>query len=183
MTAGVIGPLVFIVDWAVLGATAAHYSPVNDAISRLAKTGAPTRAAMTVGFLVYGSALVAFAAAPRLRLPTPSRLLIAGTGLSTFGVAAFSLNALGQGGTHAIFAGIGYATLAAAPLVAAGSARDSANDRTWALSSAAAGLLTAAFLITSVFGPVHGLLQRIGLTAGDVWVMAAAVRAFRAWDR
>jgi hypothetical membrane protein len=178
--AGVVGPLVFVADWAVLGAVRAQYSPVNDAISRLAETAAPTRTAMTAGFIVYGAGLVAYAGSRRSDLPRATRVLLAGTGLTTFGVAAFSLNATGKGTTHAVFAGIGYATLAAAPLAAAqGWAGDPAH-RSWVRASTVTGVVSAAFLIASTFAPAHGLLQRIGLTAGDAWVVATAVRALGA---
>ncbi|MDQ6784529.1 MAG: DUF998 domain-containing protein [Actinomycetota bacterium] len=173
--AGVVGPLIFVADWAILGAGAANYSPINDAISRLAETAAPTRGAMTAGFIVYGGALVAYATSSWSALPRTARLALAGTGLSTFGVAAFSLNAQGQGTTHAVFAGIGYATLAASPLL---TARAWAQP-SWVRASAAAGIVSAAFLIASTFAPAHGLLQRVGLTAGDAWVVATAVRVLR----
>ena len=39
---GVVGPGVFIATWAVLGARAEGYSPVQDPISRLAATDAST---------------------------------------------------------------------------------------------------------------------------------------------
>lgn len=182
-TAGVVGPLAFVADWAVLGATRTHYSPINDAISRLAETGAPTRSAMTTGFIIYGAALVAYAGARDAELPRTTRLLLALTGLSTFGVAAFSLDASGQGNTHAVFAGIGYATLAAAPLVAARAWARASAPTSWVRASAAIGLVTAAFLIASTFAPAHGLLQRVGLTAGDAWVVATAARALRSPPR
>ncbi|MDQ2728426.1 MAG: DUF998 domain-containing protein [Actinomycetota bacterium] len=177
--AGVVGPLAFVTDWAVLGAIRSHYSPINDAISRLAQTAAPTRSAMTAGFIVYGAALVAYAGTRDSDLPRTSRLLLAATGLSTFGVAAFSLNASGQGTTHSVFAGIGYATLAGAPLVAAGAWARTPGPSLWVRASLAAGIVSAAFLIASTFAPAHGLLQRIGLTAGDAWVVATATRALR----
>ena len=47
--------------WAISGAaTTARYSPVDDAISNLARIGAPTRVAMTLGFVVFGLGLIAF---------------------------------------------------------------------------------------------------------------------------
>lgn len=182
-TAGVAGPAIFVADWAALGAIRSHYSPVNDAISRLAETGAPTRGAMTAGFIVYGAALVAYAGSKRSGLPRTTRLLVAGTGLSTFGVAAFSLDASGKGSIHAVFAGIGYATLAAAPLVAARAWARNPASSPWVRASTAAGIVTAAFLIASTFAPAHGLLQRVGLTAGDAWVVATALRALRSSPR
>lgn len=177
--AGVVGPLVFVADWAVLGALRSHYSPINDAISRLAETAAPTRAAMTAGFIMYGAGLVAYAGSQRSDLPWTTRVLLAGTGLTTFGVAAFSLNAIGKGNAHAVFAGIGYATLAAAPLAAARAWVEDPAHRSWVRASTVTGVVTAAFLIASTFAPAHGLLQRIGLTAGDAWVVATAVRALK----
>lgn len=177
-TAGIVGPVVFVTDWAVLGAVRAHYSPINDAISRLAENGAPTRAAMTAGFIVYGGTLVAYAASSRPQLPVAARLSLAATGVSTLGVAAFSLDAQGQGTVHSVFAGVGYATLAAAPLVTARAAAP-AGQRRWVRTSTVAGVVCAAFLIASTFAPVHGLLQRIGLTAGDAWVVYGALKALR----
>ena len=47
---GIIGPSVFVTDWAILGATKSGYSPVSDAISRLAELGSSTRPQMTGGF-------------------------------------------------------------------------------------------------------------------------------------
>lgn len=179
IAAGITGPLVFVADWAILGATASHYSPINDAISRLARTGASTRGAMTAGFIFYGGALVAYAASSSSNLPKAARALLAGTGLSTFGVAAFSLDALGKSNTHAIFAGIGYATLSAAPLVAARIWAGCPDGRSWVRTSTVTGIVGAALLIASTFAPHHGLLQRAGLTVGDAWVVATAVRALR----
>jgi hypothetical membrane protein len=163
--AGVVGPVVFVTTWATLGATRPGYSPVDDAISQLAKVGTSTRPAMTVGFLVFGVAVCAYAAGAQL--PRWSRASLAGTALAIVGVAAFPL-----GGTsdtvHAVFAGIGYATLAAAPLTAS---RVFAQ-RWW---SVLAGVTCALLLAGSVAGPAHGLLQRAGLTVGDAWIVATAV--------
>lgn len=178
--AGIVGPLVFIADWATLGATASQYSPINDAISRLAETAAPTRAAMTTGFLVYGGSLVAYGVSSRSWLPASARALIAGTGLATFGLTAFSLDAAGQGTIHGVFAALGYATLAAAPLLTARALSPNPEERLWARASAGAGVLSATFLIASAVAPVHGLWQRVGLTVGDAWVIAAALRSLRA---
>src|SRR5216684_8341678 len=51
---GVVGPAVFVADWAILGIVRPQYSPIHDAISRLAELGASTRPAMTAGFIVDG---------------------------------------------------------------------------------------------------------------------------------
>jgi hypothetical protein len=112
---GIAGPAVFVADWAALGAAKAGYSPVADAISRLAATGATTRGAMTAGFVVYGAGLVTHAWALRSALPGRAWTWVAATGVTTFGVAAFPLGTPVSGNVHAAFAAAGYATLAAAP--------------------------------------------------------------------
>ena len=40
---GMVGPAAFVGAWAVLGARLPGYDPTQDAISRLAADGAPTR--------------------------------------------------------------------------------------------------------------------------------------------
>lgn len=172
--AGVLGPGFFVAMWATLGATRPGYSAVEDAISQLARIATSTRPAMTVGFVGYGLALCGYAAdAP---LPRTSRVLVAGTGVATLGVAAFPLGGVSDT-VHAGFAGIGYATLAAAPLFAARSfAR--CGRRRWARYSVSAGAVCAICLIASLAGPAHGLLQRAGLTVGDAWIVASACRAW-----
>ncbi len=183
--AGVVGPLVFIGAWAALGATKSGYSPVDDAISRLAETGASTRPAMTVGFVVYGAGLCVYAA--DRRLPNAARVLVAATGVTTFGVAAFPLGHPTSGSVHAAFAGLGYATLAAAPLVTARGLAER-GQRKPALWSVVAGTVSGACLVASLSGPVHGLLQRVGLTVGDAWIVAGALGAWaggrprRGWE-
>lgn len=172
---GVVGPLVFVADWALLGATRSGYSPVEDAISRLAESGASTRPAMTAGFVVYGSGLCLYAG--DRRLPRAARVLVAATGVTTFGVAAFALGGPVSGDVHAGFAGLGYATLALAPLVTA-RVLGSCGERRKAYWSAVAGAVCGACLLASVLGPVHGLLQRAGLTVGDAWIVAGALGAW-----
>ena len=177
---GVVGPAAFIADWAVLGATKAHYTPVADAISRLAATGAETRGAMTAGFVVYGAGLALYAVPFRARVPGRGWMWVAATGVSTFGVAAFPLGTPVAGDVHAVFAAVGYVTLAAVPLtVAPVLAR--AGRRGWSRVSALAGVVAAGSLLVSVVGPAssHGLAQRIGLTVGDAWIIASAATLLR----
>jgi hypothetical membrane protein len=174
--AGVIGPCVFIADWAILGARAKDYSPVSDAISELARMHATTRPAMTAGFLVFGAALPTYAIALRQSLAGHAWKFAAANGVATLGVAAFSLGTPTSGDIHGAFAGVAYATLAATPLAASvvlGRRGNAALART----SIATGVACAAALLASVIGPdqIHGLLQRIGLTIGDAWIIASAI--------
>jgi hypothetical membrane protein len=178
--AGVIGPCVFIADWAILGAHAKNYSPVSDAISELARMHAPTRPAMTAGFLVFGAALPTYAVALRQALPGQAWKFAAANGVATLGVAAFSLGTPTSGDIHGAFAGLAYASLAATPIAASVALRRRCHDKL-AWTSITTGLAVGTALVVSVLGPthVHGLFQRIGLTLGDVWLITSAVSMMR----
>ena len=178
--AGVIGPCVFITDWAILGARAKNYSPVSDAISELARIHAQTRPAMTAGFLVFSAALPAYAVALRQSLPGHAWKFAAANGLATLGVAAFSLGTPTSGDIHGAFAGLAYASLAATP-IAAGVVLRRHGHLALARTSMATGVTCTAALVASVIGPdhVHGLLQRIGLTIGDAWIVVSAISMMR----
>jgi hypothetical membrane protein len=178
--AGVIGPCVFIADWAILGTRAKNYSPVSDAISELARMHASTRPAMTAGFLVFGAALPTYAVALRRSLPGPAWTFAAANGIATLGVAAFSLGTPTSGDIHGTFAGLAYASLAATPIAASVELRRPGHHAL-ARTSIATGLACAAVLVASVVGPdhVHGLLQRVGLTIGDAWLIVSAIAMMR----
>ena len=204
---GVVGPAVFIADWAILGLTRPGYSPVGDAISRLAETGASTRPAMTSGFVAYGIGLIGYGLALRRAVPGPAWLFGVGTGVATFGVAAFPLGTPTSGAIHAAFAVTGYAGLVAVPaavavtLTAEGRRRsegdndsdsdsDSDSDpdpdgdrhphRRKARLSALTSITAGAFLLGSIIGgPAHGLTQRAGLTIGDGWIILSALELLR----
>jgi hypothetical protein len=160
---GVVGPAAFITAWAVLGARAKHYDPTRDPISRLSAVRAPSRAAMTAGFLAFSVGLVLYALAVRDRLPRRVAALAAANALATLGVAAFPLEGFGGSAGHAIAAGTGYATLAAMPAAS--------GMRGGKVLSAA----IAVALGISVAGTDRtGLFQRTGLTIGDAWIVATA---------
>jgi hypothetical membrane protein len=181
---GIVGPAAFVATWAALGATRSGYSPVEDAISRLAETGTTTRPAMTAGFVVYGVGLAGWAAALRSGVEGPAWIPAAGVAAATVGVAAFPLRPDASGAVHAAFAVAGYAALAAVPLVVAAGpvlARHPAAARL----SVAVGVVTAGLLVASAAGaPAHGLTQRAGLTLGDGWVAVSSALLLRqAWGR
>jgi hypothetical membrane protein len=177
---GVIGPAAFVTAWAVGGAVASErYSPVEDAISRLAAVHAPTRPLMTAGFVAFGIGVPLYGVALRQRLPGRAWAAAVATGLATIGVAALPLDHSGSVDmAHGAFASVGYATLAAVPLLAAGPLRRSGRRRA-AGASVIAGVACGASLLATVAGPKHGLFQRAGLTVGDAWVLASAVWLLR----
>lgn len=176
---GVAGPAAFIGAWAVGGALRDGYDPIATAISRLAELGASSRPLMTAGFLVFGVGVPAFGAALKRELPGPAWMTAVATGLATLGVAATPLGTESLETAHGIFAGLGYATLAATPLLAAGPLRRLGRRRAATLSTVAGATSAALLAATVALDGAHGFFQRAGLGAGDVWVIWAAASIAR----
>lgn len=172
---GVVGPAAFIGAWN-LGAvlTERDYSPIDDAISRLAAVGADSRPLMTGGFIVFGTALPAYAWSLRRRLDGWAWATAAGTGVATLLVAATPLDRSATvDAWHGVFAALGYVTLAATPLLAAAPLTRAGHRRLarYGLVVGAVSVLSLALTTTSL---PNGIFQRIGLTATDTWIMASA---------
>lgn len=166
VAAGVVGPTAFVAAWAIAGARRDGYSPIEDAISRLAELGASSRPLMNAGFVTFGVAVPTFAVAARQALGPPATAALVVAGLSTLGVAATPLGP-GPDTAHGVFAGIGYVAMAAAPVLA--------DRRRGALVSA----IAAASLVATTVGPAHGLFQRLGLGVVDAWIVVTALRQRR----
>jgi hypothetical membrane protein len=167
---GIIGPVAFVGAWVTAGARTSGYSPVDEAISDLAAVGASTRVLMTVGFVVFGIGLIAFGIALRAQLAGRAWIAAVVTGASTIGVAVTPLGGWSGDGVHATFAGIGYLSIVAVPLLAARPLAR-AGRTAWARASVAIAVISGAALLASTLGPAHGLWQRIGLTVADAWIV------------
>ena len=180
--------MAFVGAWALAGASIDGYSAVDRAISDLAAVRAPTRVAMTVGFVVFGLGLIAFGLALRATLDGRAWTAAVATGSCTIGVAATPVGGWSGDTVHAIFAGLGYFTIVALPLLASTSF-DHRGRLGWALASRLTAAATALCLVASTLGPAHGLWQRLGLTIGDTWIvvtavaLAAALGPFRSEER
>lgn len=168
---GIVGVVGFVAAWIACGVARDGYSPVDDAISELAEVGAPGRAWMTAGFVVFGVGVPLYARALRTALPGPAWIAATVTGLATLGVAATPLG--GADAAHGAFAVLGYASLAATPLLAAPTFRRAGADG-WARASIACGACSAVLLAASTFEPGHGASQRVGLLITDAWIVATA---------
>ncbi|MDQ2651292.1 MAG: DUF998 domain-containing protein [Actinomycetota bacterium] len=173
---GVVGPAAFIGAWSILGTTVDGYSPVDDPISRLAALGADTRPGMTAGLLVFAAGVTGLAAELR-RSPAMGDAWIPAliTAGGAVGIALTPLDSSLGGAAHGTAAGVSYASLALVPLLASRALRATGRRRL-AGASLAAGLVCAGSLAASVLVDDRtGLWQRLGLTTGDVWLMASAV--------
>jgi hypothetical membrane protein len=171
---GILGPAAFISAWLVGGAEhGGGYSPVDDAISRLAAIGASTRPLMTAGFVSFGVAVPVYAMALKDALPGPAWKTAVATGVATLAVAAFPLDKSSTfDQVHAAVAALGYVTLAATPLLAARPLA-AAGHRRASYLSVAVGVGSGLCLVGTLGGPAHGLLQRVGLTLGDAWLISS----------
>lgn len=174
---GVIGPAWFVAAWAIGGALRHGYSPIDDAISRLAEVGAGTQAAMTSGLVAYGLGVGGWSLALRRSLPGPSWVFALVNAAGSLAVAALPLGA-GVDAAHGLAAGGSYVALAGVPLAAVRPLR-AAGRVGAARASALIGAVVAVSLSLTVLDGTNGLFQRLGLTAGDVWIVAAAIEMLR----
>ena len=173
---GIVGPSAFVAAWLVGGIVTDHpYSPIDDAISRLAAVGADTRWLMSAGFVAFCGGLVLFGQALKEWVAGPAWISATLTGWATLGVAATPLDwSDGVDRLHGAFAGVGYVTLALTPLLAARPLLR-AGRTTLAVAGLVAGVVSAVALGLTLTDLPTGLVQRVGLTATDVWIVACAL--------
>lgn len=174
---GVAGPVAFVGGWLVNGLRTDGYDPVVQAISQLARVGAPTRPEMTAAFVVFGVLVPLWAPTVARELGAPAlRPAVTVAGLATLAVAALPL-ARDPGGTqdllHAVCAGTGYVAMALTPLLAAGALRASGRTTAAALS-VLVGAVSAGSLVATVVAEQSGLFQRLGLGVVDLWHVVVA---------
>jgi hypothetical membrane protein len=165
-TAGPAAAAYFIATWVVAGFLRDVYDPVDDAISRLAEQGAPNRWIVTSGMVVFGVGALSFA--PLLK--RPARLALSVAGLASLGVAVFpcSEGCPRDGATidlvHAGFAALFYISFTATPVLQSRTRYAIAISTVAAISLSLHGLSIA-----------NGLMQRIGVTALDLWLIYTGV--------
>lgn len=174
--AGVAGPAAFVGAWVVGSAVKDGYSPVSDAISRLAERGASTQPLMTAGFLGFGVLMPVFARGLGQALDSRAvQAAVTTSAVGTLAVAALPLTP--EGGTtvdslHVVAAAVAYAANVLGPIAAVphlGSRR--ARRASCVLSAAIAAALVGSIALDDV----TGLLQRVGLTMYDAWAVALAL--------
>lgn len=176
-----LGPVAFIAAWVVAGARTPGYEPLSDAISRTAANGAPQRQLMTTGFVLYALGSAAGAVALRRAIPGPAWIASAVNGAATLGVALTPLeHTSALDSAHAVTATTGYVSLALTPLLAARPLA-AAGHRRAAAASVATGVVVAACLAGTALTEDSGLPQRLGLTTGDVWLIATGLAILTGW--
>ena len=174
---GIAAPVAFVGGWALTGLLTEGYDPLHDAISQLAREGAPTRAAMTGCFVAFGVLLPVWAVVVARELEAAGlRAVVTVAGLATVAVAALPLSRE-PGGTqdllHGVAAGTGYVAMALTPLVAAVALRRSGR-RAAAAASAGVGLVSAGALVGTLLVEGIGGVQRLVMTFFDIWNVVVA---------
>lgn len=171
---GVVGPVGFVSAWLIGSLTTPGYSMAQDAISRLAATGADTKWLMNAGFVVFGLGVPAFGLALRARIAGSAWIAAVVSGLATLGVAALPLDVSDTVDlAHGASATLGYLSITALPLLAAAPLAR-AGAAVAAKASRVAGAASALCLAATLAGPAHGLFQRLGLLIGDAWIVVTA---------
>jgi hypothetical membrane protein len=174
--------MAFIAAWAIAGARTPGYEPLRDAISRTAEAGAPQRHVMNAGFVTYAAGSAVGAIALRRAIPGPAWIAGAVNGVATLGVALTPLEHSSTLDTaHTITATTGYVSLALTPLLAARPLADAGHRRA-AAASVATGAVVAACLAATAVTERSGLPQRLGLTTGDLWLIATGAAILSGWS-
>lgn len=179
---GIAAPVAFVGGWLINGLRTDGYDPLSDAISQLARVGAPTRPAMSACFVAFGVLLPVWAPVVARQLKAPAlRPVVTVAGVATIAVAALPL-AREPGGTpdllHAVAAGIGYVAMATTPLVVAAALLRSGRTGA-AYASLAVGVVSVGALVGTLVVDGSGGLQRLGLTVVDAWHVVVAVWVLR----
>lgn len=174
---GIAGPVAFVGGWLVNGLRTDGYDPVVQAISQLARDGAPTQPVMTACFVTFGLLMPVWAPTVARQLGAPAlRPAVTVAGLATLAVALLPLTRE-PGGTqdqmHALSAGTGYVAMALTPLIAAVALRRSGRTTAAALS-VLTGAVSAGCLVATVVAEQSGLFQRLGLGVVDLWHVVVA---------
>lgn len=173
---GLAGPAAFIGAWVTGTILLESYSPLPDAISRLAAVGADTRWLMTAGFVGFTAASIPAAVAIRRAIPGSAWTGVLGTGLVTSVVAALPLDrSEAVDGAHGLAAAIGYALFIYGAAASFKPLRAAGRQELALLSAIVAGVSTTTLLATPFVPEFSGLLQRIGLTSLDVWLVTISI--------
>ena len=205
LTAGLVGPLLFIVVFLVEGITRPGYSAWRHYVSQLA-TG-NWGWVQVVNFVVCGALVIGFAfglrqtlrpgraslAAPILMGLFGSALIVAGV-FSTDPALGYPVGALPIHTTHGMVHGLaGLAAFSLLPVTALVMAwrfsADSATRR-WAMYSVAIGLLIiGCFIASTAFSVLDergvltnaptGFVQRVAIIGGWTWIAMVALRQLR----
>ena len=166
--AGIAGVCVFVTSWVSAGLLRDGYSPIHDAISRLAELGAPHRWIVVTGMVAFGLGALVFAGV--LRRDASIAMTVAG--ISSFGVALFPCSEGCPGPEtvtdtgHILFAGAHYVSLTLVPIL---QSRSVLARGVTVMAGIALGLHALGI------GP-NGALQRIGLSTLDAWLVISALR-------
>ena len=205
LTAGLVGPLLFIVVFLVEGITRPGYSAWRHYVSQLATGNSGW--VQVVNFVVCGALVIGFAfglrqtlrpgraslAAPILMGLFGSALIVAGV-FSTDPALGYPVGALPIHTTHGMVHGLaGLAAFSLLPVTALVMAwrfsADSATRR-WAMYSVAIGLLIiGCFIASTAFSVLDergvltnaptGFVQRVAIIGGWTWIAMVALRQLR----
>jgi hypothetical protein len=195
LACGVVGPILFSVVVLVQGATRPGYNALHHPVSALSLGGNGWM--QTVNFLVSGMLVLGYAVGLRqvLRPGTGSTwapILVGICGLGYFAAGIFATDpAFGyppgvastqsvHGTIHTIVSNVGALSLLVACFVLARRFARTPGWRGWAVFSVVSGVLIVIFGIGSTLASSpdapFGLLQRLTIAAGWVWMVLVAVR-------
>jgi hypothetical membrane protein len=200
LACGIVGPILFVLTFVVDGATRPGYDPSRNLVSQLA-TGVGGWVQIA-NFITCGVLLIAMAAGLSQAFGvtvTPSVVAVLGVALILAGVFVTDPG-LGyppgtlerqtlHGEIHGYVSIVVFLSLALAPVSAAALSRTS-GLRGWRAYSALTGIVVLAFIVLTAVAvnsaqdgtwpdAPTGLMQRISIIVGFVWLAALSFRSLR----
>ena len=164
--------------WAVGGLVTDGFDPVRQSISQLQRDGTATGPVLTAAFVAFAAGGLLMAPVLDRRLGRAPAVLLTVAALATLGAAASPLGEV-RGGVqdtlHLTFGTTGYLSLSLLPLAGARCLGGRARAASYAM-----GLLASGCLLGTVPAQAYsGALQRVGFTAGHLWLLGVAVAVLR----
>ena len=191
---GILGPVINLIVFSVLGFVYPGYNPISQFISELATSEAPHNIIMNIfGFNVFGLYLIFFGLGLYLSvkkhvLTTISMTLFIASGICIFALSAFPCD---MGCKSLTFTGIGHNLLIIFPSGAIPTAillslypiwKDHNWRNYWWFFFLQLGIFLIIFSPMAIFidlSIVSGLIQRLGLAVPLSWVFIMSIKLYR----
>ncbi|UCC18538.1 MAG: DUF998 domain-containing protein [Promethearchaeota archaeon] len=194
---GILGPVINIIVFTILGLVYPGYNPISQFISELASNEAPTNIYMNIfGFVIFGLYLIFFGVGLYLGvekhfLTKISMILFVISGICILSLPMFPCD---SGCGNLTFTGIGHNILIKLPSITMPAAiilslyplwRDYNWKKYWWFFFVLIGIYIIIYSPISILidiSLVNGLIQRLGLSVPITWILIMSIRLYRITD-
>ena len=180
---GILGPIVFTLVVLIMGFVNPDYNHITDYISNLGSAYAQYSFVMnTAGFMLFGILIIIFSISLHKAINKGSVIgpaMLALTGINAVLIGLFPSN---TGSIHMTVTTAIFITMISSILFVSLRLK---NDKKWkdyyrySLASFLLVTLFSIILLLGIFYPYKGLIQRIAIGIGIIWIEIIAIKLFR----